>query len=261
MTRLRLGIIGLAVAVGVFAGWRVMHGTGSAHAADPAPPPPAVPVTTATAQVRDVPVYLDGLGTVQAFNVVQIKAQVNGTLIALPAHEGQEVHKGDVVAEIDPTPYKAALDQAIAQRAEDAAQLQSAQLDLKRYQSLAAASVRPGPAGGRPAGDGQQGHRRGRARQRGDRNRAVQFEQLRDSCADRRAGEPLPGRCRQPDRGRQPDRQRHRIDHPGQADFRGVHPAGGRSGAGPGRASQGRRAGRRRPTARTRTRCSPPARW
>jgi multidrug efflux system membrane fusion protein len=135
-TRWRLGIIGVVVAAGVFAGWRVLHGPGSAHAADPAPPP-EVPVTTATTQVQDVPVFLDGLGTVQAYNVVEIKAQVNGTLIALPAHEGQEVHKGDIVAEIDPTSYKAALDQAVAQRAEDVAQLQSAQLDLQRYAALA----------------------------------------------------------------------------------------------------------------------------
>lgn len=142
MTRWRLGIIGLVVVAGVFAGWRVLHGPGAAHAANPAPPA-QVPVTTAKTRVQDVPVYLDGLGTVQAYNVVQIKAQVNGTLIALPAREGQEVHKGDVVAEIDPTPYKAALDQAVAQRGEDAAQLQSAQLDLKRYQSLATHNFAP----------------------------------------------------------------------------------------------------------------------
>jgi membrane fusion protein, multidrug efflux system len=142
MTWRRLGIIGLVAVAGVFAGWRVMHDDGAARAADPAPPP-QVPVTTATTQIQDVPVYLDGLGTVQAFNVVQIKAQVNGTLIALPAHEGQEVHKGDIVGEIDPTPYKAALDQAVAQRAEDTAQLQSAQLDLKRFQSLAQRDFAP----------------------------------------------------------------------------------------------------------------------
>src|ERR1700691_2959223 len=108
MTWRRLGIIGLVAMAGVFAGWRVMHGDGTARAADPAPPP-QVPVTTAATQIQDVPVYLDGLGTVQAFNVVQIKAQVNGTLIALPVREGQEVHKGDIVAEIDTAPYKAAL--------------------------------------------------------------------------------------------------------------------------------------------------------
>jgi membrane fusion protein, multidrug efflux system len=142
MMRRRLVTIGLVAAAGVFAGWRIMHGSEAARAADPAPQP-QVPVTTAMAQAQDVPVYLNGLGTVQAFNTVQIKAQVNGTLVALPAHEGQEVRKGDDVAEIDPTPYKAALDQATAQRAEDSAQLQSAQLDLKRYQSLATHNFAP----------------------------------------------------------------------------------------------------------------------
>jgi membrane fusion protein, multidrug efflux system len=142
MTRRRLGIFAVLVAVGVFAAWRVLHGPVAARAADPAPLP-QVPVTTAAAQIQDMPVYLDGLGTVQAYNIVQIKAQVNGTLMALPAHEGQEVRKGDIVAEIDPAPYKAALDQATAQRAEDAALLQSAQLDLQRYQALAKKNFAP----------------------------------------------------------------------------------------------------------------------
>jgi multidrug efflux system membrane fusion protein len=142
MTWRRLGIIGLVVIAGGAAGWHVMHGAGTAHAADPTPAP-SVPVTTAATRSQNVPVFLDGLGTVQAYNVVEIKAQVNGTLTALPVREGQEVHKGDVVAEIDPTPYRAALDQAVAQRAEDTAQLQSAQLDLKRYQNLAQRDFAP----------------------------------------------------------------------------------------------------------------------
>jgi multidrug efflux system membrane fusion protein len=104
---------------------------------------PAIPVTTAPAKVQDVAVYLRGLGTVQAFNTVEIKAQVNGTLIAIPVQEGQEVHQGDIVAEIDPRPYRATLDQVTAQRAEDAAQLQSAQLDLERYQHLAKSQFAP----------------------------------------------------------------------------------------------------------------------
>ncbi|HYZ23356.1 MAG TPA: biotin/lipoyl-binding protein, partial [Rhodopila sp.] len=70
-------------------------------------PPQGVPVATATADVEDVPVYLYGLGTVQSLNTVQVKAQVNGALIALPVHEGQEVRQGDIIAEIDPRPYKA----------------------------------------------------------------------------------------------------------------------------------------------------------
>jgi multidrug efflux system membrane fusion protein len=137
----RLGLLLVAVAVAGFFGWRAMQ-PGTADAADPAPPS-AVPVTTAVAKVQDVPVFLNGLGTVQPLNVVQIKAQVNGTLIALPVQEGQEVHKDDIVAEIDPRPYKASLDQAMAQRDQDTALLKSAQLDLKRYQSLAKSSFAP----------------------------------------------------------------------------------------------------------------------
>jgi membrane fusion protein, multidrug efflux system len=94
-------------------------------------------VSAAPAKVEDVPVDLRGLGTVQAFNTVEIKAQVNGTLVAIPVQEGQEVHQGDIVAQIDPRPFRAALDQATAQRAGDQAQLQSAQLDLLRFQHLA----------------------------------------------------------------------------------------------------------------------------
>jgi multidrug efflux system membrane fusion protein len=111
--------------------------------AQAAAPAPAVPVTATPAKLQDVPVYLRGLGTVLAFNTVEIKAQVNGMLIAIPVHEGQEVRQGDIVAQIDPRPYQAALDQATAQRAEDAAQLQSAQLDLQRYQHLAKSQFAP----------------------------------------------------------------------------------------------------------------------
>jgi len=142
MTRRRIGLIGLAMAAGIFAGWRALDGADKAQAAG-SEQPPRVPVTTTMTKVREVPVYLDGLGTVQAYNVDEIRAQVNGILIALPVREGQEVHKGDVIAEIDPTPYKAALDQAVAQRAEDTAQLQSARLDLLRFQSLARRSFAP----------------------------------------------------------------------------------------------------------------------
>ena len=138
-------ILGILALVAVAGGARLVVAgagtTGAAVAADQ--PPPEVPVKTARVQVRDVPVLLNGLGTVQALNVVEIKAQVNGTLIALPAREGQEVHKDDIVAEIDPRPYKAALDQAMAQRNEDAAMLRSAQLDLERYQKLAKQSFAP----------------------------------------------------------------------------------------------------------------------
>ncbi|WP_428483505.1 efflux RND transporter periplasmic adaptor subunit [Rhodopila sp.] len=142
MKRLGPWLVVLIVIAAGLAGWRFIERPDAAHAADPAPEP-SVPVTTGVAQIQDVPIYLNGLGTVQPLNVVQIKAQVNGTLIALPVRQGQEVHKGDIVAEIDPRPYKAALDQATAQRDEDQALLKSAQLDLRRYQNLAKSSFAP----------------------------------------------------------------------------------------------------------------------
>jgi multidrug efflux system membrane fusion protein len=139
--RSKLGCLTLAApVVGFFAWWAMTPSV--VHAADPTPPP-SVPVTTAVAQNQDVPEYFDGLGTVQPLNVVEIKAQVNGTLIALPVAEGAEVHQGDVVAEIDPRPYKAALDQAVAQRDEDTALLKAAQLDLRRFRDLAKSSFAP----------------------------------------------------------------------------------------------------------------------
>jgi membrane fusion protein, multidrug efflux system len=141
--RRRLGLLTLAVllAGGTFIGLRMMTPT-AADAAGPAPAQ-SVPATTASARIENAPIYLTGLGTVQPPNVVEIKAQVTGTLIALPVKEGSEVREGDIVAEIDPRPYKAALDQAMAQRDEDAAQLKAAQLDLKRFQNLAKSDFAP----------------------------------------------------------------------------------------------------------------------
>lgn len=99
--------------------------------------PPPVPVAVAPVKQEDVPVYLLGLGTVQAFNAVEVKAQVNGVLTEVPVREGDEVKKGTVLAVVDPRPYKATLDQAIAKRQQDQAQLENAQLDLRRYLALA----------------------------------------------------------------------------------------------------------------------------
>ena len=95
-----------------------------------------IPVDVATVQQQDVPVYLEGLGTVQAFNTATIRAQVSGRLVAVPFKEGDEIKAGDVIARIDPRTYQATLDQALAKLAQDQATLHSAQLDLKRYQDL-----------------------------------------------------------------------------------------------------------------------------
>jgi membrane fusion protein, multidrug efflux system len=140
MKSYRLTII-FAVILAVSSVW-LLRDHSAVHAQN-ASPPPAVPVSATAAKIEDVPVDLRGLGTVQAFNTVEIKAQVTGTLIAIPVQEGQEVHQNDIVAQIDPRPFQAALDQATAQRAGDQAQLQSAQLDLVRFQQLAKRQFAP----------------------------------------------------------------------------------------------------------------------
>jgi multidrug efflux system membrane fusion protein len=103
-----------------------------------AAPPPAIPVTAAAAAQQDVPIYLVGLGTVQAWNTISIHSQIDGTLQSVNFEQGQEVHKGDILAQIDPRALKAALDQAVAKKAEDQAQLVDDQKDLQRFKSMAA---------------------------------------------------------------------------------------------------------------------------
>jgi multidrug efflux system membrane fusion protein len=84
-----------------------------------------------------VPIYLMGLGTVQAFNTITVTTRVDGQLQTINFVEGQDVKAGDVLAQIDPRPYQAALDQAAATKAKDEAQLVNAKLDLQRYTTLA----------------------------------------------------------------------------------------------------------------------------
>jgi multidrug efflux system membrane fusion protein len=100
-----------------------------------------VPVLAATPQIKDMPVYLDGVGAVRALNTVTVRSQVDGKLIAVNFVEGQDVRKGDVVGEIDPVIYKAQYDQAVAKKAQDEAQLANQRLDLIRYQQLAASNA------------------------------------------------------------------------------------------------------------------------
>ena len=100
-----------------------------------------VPVLAATPRVQDVPVYLDGVGSVRALNNVIVRAQVDGKLIQVNFTEGQDVKKGDVLGEIDPVIYKAQFDQAVAKKAQDEAQLANMRLDLARYQQLAASNA------------------------------------------------------------------------------------------------------------------------
>ena len=95
-----------------------------------------VPVLAAEAQVADVPVYLDGVGTTRALNMVTVHSQVDGTLVSVNFREGQDVKTGDVLARIDSRTYQAQLDQAVAKKALDGAQLANARVDLERYTNL-----------------------------------------------------------------------------------------------------------------------------
>ena len=98
---------------------------------------PAVPVTAATVVRKDVPVLARGIGTVQALQSVTLRARVDGTLDQVFFTEGQEVKQGDLLAQIDPRPYQAALDQAVAKRLADTAMLGNARSDLSRYSEVA----------------------------------------------------------------------------------------------------------------------------
>jgi multidrug efflux system membrane fusion protein len=125
-------VIGLAVA-----GWFWLGD--SAPSPQQAAPggPPAVPVTADLARKQDVPIYRLGLGSVQAYNTVTVHVRVDGELDKVAFTEGQDVKAGDLLAQIDPRPFQAALDQVVATKAKDEAQLANAQRDLDRYITLA----------------------------------------------------------------------------------------------------------------------------
>jgi membrane fusion protein, multidrug efflux system len=97
---------------------------------------PAVPVIAGTVLSHDVPIYLRGVGTVIAYNNVVVRSQVTGQLIKITFTQGQTVKKGDLLAQIDPRPYQAQLDQAIANRDRDQAQVVNAEANLNRYVPL-----------------------------------------------------------------------------------------------------------------------------
>src|SRR5581483_879536 len=103
----------------------------------------STPVAVATAVPKDVDVYLDGLGSVAAFNAATVKSRVDGQLLRLDFREGQTVKAGDLVAELDPRPFQVQLDQAQGQLARDEASLKNADLDLARYKALFAQDAVP----------------------------------------------------------------------------------------------------------------------
>ena len=130
-------LIAALAAVGYF-GWQRFHRGDQATAANNAQKaaPSAVRVSIAPVEKADFPVYLTGLGTVQGFNTVVVRTRVDGQIDKIAFQEGQLVKQGDLLAEIDPRPYRAALDQAKAKKAQDEANLANANLDLQRYTKL-----------------------------------------------------------------------------------------------------------------------------
>jgi membrane fusion protein, multidrug efflux system len=100
-----------------------------------------VPVLVTAATRADVPVYLDAVGTIKALNTVTVRPQVDGKLLNVNFKEGDDIKKGDILARIDPVTYQAQLDQAVAKKAQDEAQLANSKIDLERYEKLAATNA------------------------------------------------------------------------------------------------------------------------
>jgi multidrug efflux system membrane fusion protein len=128
----------LAVAGLGYFGWQRFRGEDQATAAANAQKAArnAVRVSVAPVEKADFPVYLTGLGTVQAFNTVVVRSRVDGQIDKIAFKEGQLVKQGELLAEIDPRPYQATLDQAKAKKEQDEANLANANLDLQRYTKL-----------------------------------------------------------------------------------------------------------------------------
>src|SRR6266481_7350552 len=134
-----IGLILLIAAVGAvgYFGWQRFRGPDAAKTESASSPRAApVPVTIAPVEKADFPVYLTGLGTVQGFNTVVVRTRVDGQVDKIAFTEGQLVNQGDLLAEIDPRPFQAALAQAKAKKAQDEANLANANLDLQRYTKL-----------------------------------------------------------------------------------------------------------------------------
>ena len=135
MMKRLIGGAAILALVATAAFWRLNMEAGVPRAAAQTPGQ-AIPVTAGTVAVEDVPVFLHGIGTVQAYNTVAIKSRVDGQIVKINFKEGEEVKIGDPLFQIDPRPYQAALETAQAAKEKDEAQLAGAQLDLERYQKL-----------------------------------------------------------------------------------------------------------------------------
>ncbi len=134
MIRRAIAAAAVVIAVVAIILWHSLGGNGPQATAQA--PAPGIPVTAGIVRAQDVPVLLHGIGTVQAYNTVAVKSRVDGQIVKLDFKEGQEVKKGDLLFQIDPRPYQAALELAEAAKQKDEAQLTGAKLDLARYSKL-----------------------------------------------------------------------------------------------------------------------------
>jgi membrane fusion protein, multidrug efflux system len=125
-------LLAIALGGGGFAHFR--HAQSAQNSA--AAPPPAVPVVGGVVAQHDVPIYLSGVGTVIAYNTDVVRAQIQGQIISINFTEGQTVHAGDLLAQIDPRPYQAQIEQFTGNLERDQAQLTNAQANLTRYTQL-----------------------------------------------------------------------------------------------------------------------------
>ena len=131
-------IISAVLLTAVIAGGGLLYFTHAAplEKAAAAPVPPAVPVVAGVVAQHDVPIYLSGVGTVIAYNTDVVRAQIQGQIISINFTEGQNVHAGDLLAQIDPRPYQALIDQYTGNLQRDQAQLTNAEANLTRYTTL-----------------------------------------------------------------------------------------------------------------------------
>lgn len=133
------------IAIGLGWVWAKKRRTGGSEAGPVAGGRPGggfpVPVVPGVVEQKDVPIYLDGLGTVQAFNTVTVRTRVDGEIQRIAFVEGQDVHAGDLLAQIDPAPFQTQLDQNIARKAQDEAQLTVARLTLERDAALLTSKI------------------------------------------------------------------------------------------------------------------------
>jgi membrane fusion protein, multidrug efflux system len=134
--RRKLLIFAVLAIAAAGAGW-AYENYAAVKGVSPAPTPPEiVPIVAQAVKSGDVPIYLRGIGTVSAYNTVVVRSQITGEIVQIAFKEGQAVHKGDLLAEIDPRPYQALIDQYTANKNRDQAQLKNAQANLGRYTPL-----------------------------------------------------------------------------------------------------------------------------